>query len=417
MLARGLALFFGGTLLAVIGFGVWNRQNIAKVARNWNELSAGSAIARELHSPQDMLRYIEQHPAEVSWVAYDADDEAHGLFLNADRPRVLAGAAHLLVLCAYAAALERGELQPNERVAVADWDKYLLPKTDGAAHELALSQLRSGKYIDDDAVQLQDLVFAMMRLSDQAAADYVMQRVGRARLEALPALLGLPSIEPPLPFSGMLLSWEGAIVARAPGAPGAPDAGASAAERIAQLRGMDRQTYADEVWRLSAALRDDAPRRAAERARLTRQDGLALTLREQAEFASALSPHASAHDFARLMAKIEQAELPGSAAIKAELQWPMQQPELSARFVSLGTKSGSWPSIIASVTFARAHGKQAARVSALFMEDMPMAVWLELMQGFWHQRVEQAALGDDAFFGDARERLRRAGAAKSPAAP
>jgi hypothetical protein len=149
---------------------------------------------------------------------------------------------------------------------------------------------------------------------------------------------------------------------------------------------------------------------AAERARLTRQDGLALTLREQSDFARALSPHASARDFAQLMAKIAQGELPGSAAIQAELQWPMEQPELSARFESLGTKGGSLPAIITSVTFARAHGKQVTRVSALFMENVPMAVWLELMQGFWHQRVEQAVLADDAFFSDTRARLQRVGA-------
>jgi D-alanyl-D-alanine carboxypeptidase len=328
----------------------------------------------------------------VSLVAYRLGDEAHGIYLNADRPRALASTVKLQLLCAYNQAVSSGALRPDEPVAIADWEAYLLPGTDGGAHDQTLAQLRSGKYLAGDKAQLQDLVYGMMRFSDNAAADYVMERLGRAHLDALPAQLGMPSAEAPLPLSGLFLSWESTRERR------------PAAQLISHYQTLGAHAYADEVWRLADALRADPKLRAAERERL-RTQGVTLRLGEQAALARALTPHGSARAYAQLMARIQRAELPGSAAIQAELEWPMQEPELRAQFDQLGTKGGSLPSILTSATFAIPHGGGTPRVVALFFEAMPMAVWLELMHSFVQQRFEQQLLSDDAFFERVRVRL------------
>ncbi|MEY4578298.1 MAG: hypothetical protein RL701_3001 [Pseudomonadota bacterium] len=391
---RILAFVFGAVFLFVIGFGVWNRRNLAHVARNWDDLSDGSPIARELRNTPNMLEYIVTHAEDISLVSYRIGDEEHGIFLNADRPRPLASTVKLLALADYAAAVESGELRPDEPVALADWEKYFLPKTDGDAHALTLEQLRTSKAITGDKVQLQDLVYGMIRYSDNAATDYLLARLGRTRLAAAAVRLELgPSEQVPLPLSGLFLSWEST---RSTGSP---------ADRLARYRAQPYAQYADDVWTLAATLRSDAQFGSAERERLVSGDGSALTLREQAQFARTLSPKGTARSYARLMAKIAQGELPGSAAMQAELQWPMRAPQLRENFDAFGTKGGSLPSIVTEAIFATPKGTQQKRVCALFFEGMPMAVWLELMHSFMQQRFEQELLSSDEFFEHVRDRV------------
>jgi D-alanyl-D-alanine carboxypeptidase len=390
-LARWIAIVLGSLLVMLVVFGVWQRRGISNVARNWSDLSDGSALARELRGTQNVLEYIVSHANDVSLVAYRLGDEAHGIYLNPDRLRPVASTVKLLILCDYNRAISAGELRPDEAVSIAEWEKYWLPGTDGGAHEQTLGQLRAGG-VTGDKVQLQDLAYGMTRFSDNAAADYLMQRLGRAQLASLPARLGLANEQPPLPLSGLFLSWENTRES------------AEGPALLERYTAVGASAYGDEVWRLMRALHDDPQLRAAERARLTSQ-GLTLRLGEQAALARALTPRGSARGYAELMARIQRGELPGSTAIAAELQWPMQQPGIADRFAQLGTKGGSLPGILTSATFATPHSKQSARVVALFFEGMPMAVWLELMHSFVHQRFEQQLLDDDAFFERVRARV------------
>ncbi|MET0384699.1 MAG: hypothetical protein ABW321_02010 [Polyangiales bacterium] len=389
-LSRVLAIIFGGLLAFILGFALWHRQGISNIARNWDAISDGSAMARELHYPEDLLEYMVTHVDEVSLVAYRVGDETNGIYVNADRPRTLAGLHSLLALCDYNAAIDTGAVQPNEAVAVADWERFLLPETDGGSHARTLAQLRTSPEVTNDQVQLQDLVFGMVRFNDHAATDYVLQRLGRARLDALPAAFGMAHSEPPLPWSGLFLSWESGKD--------------SAEQRLARYQALGREVYASEVWRLSQQLYNDPQLRAATHERLTGQAGPALKLAELARLAHALSPKGTAREYADLTARIARGELPGSAAIQAELQWPLQQPEVHSRFERYGSKTGSLPGALTAASFATP--KSAGPLVAVFLLDgLPIAVWLELMHSFLHQRLEQDLLADPAFFERVRERL------------
>jgi hypothetical protein len=173
---------------------------------------------------------------------------------------------------------------------------------------------------------------------------------------------------------------------------------------LERFRALGSGAYADEVWRLTALLRDDPQRRQAERERL-RGKGSTLTLREQAALARAQSPRGRARDYARLLARIQRGELVGSDDTRNQLQWPIELPELRDRFDELGTKGGSLPAMLSSASFATPKGSASPRVVALFFETLPMAVWLELMHNFLHQRFAQELLSDDAFFERARQQL------------
>ena len=54
-------------------------------------------------------------------------------------------------------------------------------------------------------------VRAMMTVSDNAATDYLLDRLGRARAGSLAARLDAIDSDAPLPISGVFLSWASAV--------------------------------------------------------------------------------------------------------------------------------------------------------------------------------------------------------------
>ncbi len=85
----------------------------------------------------------------------------------------------MVPLAAYARAVATGALDPQERIAVTDWERWYLPGTDGGAHDAARTRLPG------DTVTLDQMVSAMIRESDNAAPDYLRDRLGdQALIEA-----------------------------------------------------------------------------------------------------------------------------------------------------------------------------------------------------------------------------------------
>ncbi|WP_431970150.1 serine hydrolase [Nocardia sp. bgisy134] len=88
----------------------------------------------------------------------------------------------MVPLAAYARAVATGALDPQERIAVTDWERWYLPGTDGGAHDTARTRLPG------DTVTLDQMVSAMIRESDNAAPDYPRDRLGdQALIEAAAA--------------------------------------------------------------------------------------------------------------------------------------------------------------------------------------------------------------------------------------
>jgi D-alanyl-D-alanine carboxypeptidase len=378
-------------LLVVVGTVVMKRHSIAGFARNWNDFSDGSVEAKQLRNLPDVLDYIALHRDHISLAAFEIGDEANGIFVNADTPRPLAGAVELQLLLGYSAQVARGELDPETPVSVADWERYWLPRTDGGAHDYSLQSLQARGAVKDGKVRLDDLAQLMARYNDDAAADYLLGKLGRAQVDGLPAQLGMPEQEPAWPMSGQILSWQNTQL------------DTNVGELGERYRALDRRSYADVAWQLSAALEDPA-RSQKERERM-QDEGLTLRLGEQAELTRITSPRGSARAYAQLMAKVAAGQLEGSERARAALAWPLQKAELQEQFEAVSTKPGSLPGVLTSAYYARPKGKNGIRVLALFMEQLPTAVWLQLMQKFLHQRFELKVLGDDAYFAQVKQRL------------
>ncbi|MBK8906101.1 MAG: serine hydrolase [Anaerolineaceae bacterium] len=144
-----------------------------------------------------MTDFIIDHPGETAVVTYTFDengilvDDGSAVFHNADEPLVVASVMKTAVLAAYAEMVVNGELDPNEAVPVAEWERFYLPGSDGGAHIAGLRRVglaadELGFAVDQTAVvTLDDLATMMMHYSGNAATDYLLERVGLERVTAV----------------------------------------------------------------------------------------------------------------------------------------------------------------------------------------------------------------------------------------
>ncbi len=344
-----LTVLVAGAILIAVN---WNR--ITFVARNLGAMSEGAEAGQALRSVDTLLDFIDANRSRVSLVAYRPDDPDSAILLNPDVPRALASTIKILVLAGYAEAVDEGRWSPDERVPLADVEAFYLPGTDGGAHDRAVAVYRERGWLDaSDAVSLRDVVWAMTRVSDNAATDYVLHRLGRERAEGLPARLDLAGSDAPLPLSGVFLSWAEAV----------------------------DEPLVDTAWALSDRLRGDPEFRTVRQENPITGE---VTLREQARLGVVHSPRGTARDYARLMERVQRGDLVSAAAsatMREFLEWPMENEPIRRQFTSFGTKGGSLTGVLTEAAYAVPRDAASGGVAALFFEDLPFLVWLTLVQG------------------------------------
>ena len=388
----------GAVLVAV------NWDRITFVVRNVAAVFDGSEAAETLRSVDDLLDFIDANRARVSLVAYRLDDPESAILLNPDVARPLASTIKILVLAGYAEEVDQSRWSPDERVPLADVEAFFLPGTDGGAHDRAVDVYRERGWLDaSGAVSLRDVVWAMMTVSDNAATDYLLHRLGRERAGALASGLDLAGSDAPLPISGVFLSWADAV----------------------------DEPLADVAWELAARLRGDPEFRTARQENPVTSE---VTVREQARLSVARFPKGTARDYASLMERVTRGDLisdTASATMREFLEWPMENESIRREFTSFGAKGGSLPGVLTEAAYAAPRDAASGGVAALFFEELPLAVWLMLAGGevrqdlvrtqssrlsltaevrgsarsYFHQDVLRRLLSDPEFFERVRRRL------------
>ncbi|UQS26485.1 class A beta-lactamase-related serine hydrolase [Amycolatopsis thermalba] len=153
-------------------------------------LAVPATAVADTSTPQGWFDWIARHRDQVGALAVDADGRR-----VAHRPhaqQVLASTIKVVHLAAYAAAVEHG-LNPDEPVLLGDWEAFYPFGGDGGAHlsalrELGIPHTDRGNALDPDAtVPLDRLARAMIVFSDNAAADYLRDRLGDRALTAAAA--------------------------------------------------------------------------------------------------------------------------------------------------------------------------------------------------------------------------------------
>lgn len=341
---------------------------------------------------EDVLDTLTQQPDEFSLVAYAVDEPESGVYHNADVQRPLASTVKILVLAAYAQQVDGGALDPDERVPIEAINAYYLEGTDGGAHPAAIQALRAMEKVADETIALDDVAWAMIRFSDNAATDFLLMRMGRDVIDAIPGRLSLSNSRAPLPISGFFL----ASVLPA-------EVGTDAA--------IGSDALADRAWLYAERLRDDA----TFRGQAVESMMAALTsLGYDGQMAAMVSfPGGSARDYASIMARLHRGTLlSASTSVRMldHLDWPMDFPGNQQVFDQFATKGGALPGILTSADLADAKptpdGVDAPpTVVVLLTESLPAATWGAWMQSFQHQQFEVRLLQDPAFLQAVRARL------------
>lgn len=382
-------------LICFIVLLVWQWSTVSAVLDIFSTLSQKNQWSSRLKTPEDVLEYIVDHPKDISLVAYEIGNSEKGIFYNSDEKRPLASTIKILVLAEYARQVEQGMISPDELVNLGDIDIYYLPSTDGDAHPNAVKELKEKAYINAaNQVELRRIPWAMIFYSDNAATDYLIERLGRDKLEKITASLQLKNQDVPLPIIGQFLSWSNHTFSNTP------------AERVKKYQVMPLKEYTDEVYHWTKEWRINQEFRSKEIKQIKSRKG--LKYKEQEAMAHATNFGGTARGYAQIMERIYSGSLISPQAdgiIREYLEWPMQFPQNQQQLDTFGSKGGSLPGILTEVWYLKSKKVEHARVAALFFEKIPGSLWFKMLQTYIQQEFQYKLLVDEKFFELVREKL------------
>jgi beta-lactamase class A len=318
------------------------------------------------------LQELLQHPARVSLVAYELGQEAEGIFLNAATPVPLASVVKLVHLVAYAAAVQNGELDPEEQVPLADLERYYLAGSDLNAHQQAVAALRDAGVVTGEppSVALSEVPRMMIEFSSNAATDYLHMLLGQERIEQTARDLGMSGQAAPCPFLGQFLLM------------GQGDESLAAVQQLI----ADPAQYSVDVMSTTLAFSEgSAATTTTWRGRWRRP-----TLEAQQLFSAVLNSRGTARAYADLMARIATNQLgpwEQNVRIRRYLEWPTQFPINQEKLAWIGYKGGSLPGVLTVAYYAQPWDRAQPVVVALFFHDLPLDTFRTWRQNLPHDEL------------------------------
>jgi D-alanyl-D-alanine carboxypeptidase len=385
-----------GFVLIIVIFGIiWQRQAVFSAINLFKVLSEEKEWISELKTPEDLLDYILAHPRDVSLVAYEISSSDQEIYYNSDVKRPLASTIKIMILAEYARQVDKGILSHDELVNLDDIGIYYLPGTDGKAHEAAVLESRKKKYINiANQIELRHVVWMMIRHSDNAATDYLIQRLGRQNLDNLITRLNIKNQDVPLPIIGQFLTWSNYTCSDV------------YAERLNKYQAMSQSAYADEVYRFTELWLHNEEFRDKQIKHITSSEW--LEFKEQQAMANALNSKGTTSGYAQIMERIYRGLLispTGDKVMREYLEWPMEFSRNQEQLDTFGAKSGSLAGILTEAWYMKPQSSTSARVGALFFENIPAGVWFKMLQSYIQQDFLYKLLTDDKFFDVVREKL------------
>jgi len=319
-------------------------------------------------SPTDvsaLIEWIASNPMNVGLVVLSADSpDAPLVSLNALLAFPLASTKKVLILGAYATAVAAGRLDPDRPVTLSALERWYWPGTDGGSHPRAVSDWAArGRIIGrraDRSVELSDLAWAMVRWSDNAAADYLLDLVGAQAVADFADSADMAGQEQVYPLLGAMLAWS---------------------HQPAEWLGLDPSERAARAWRLAAASTGSRVARPA----LPRPSQQFLL----ADADTAGRPM----DWARLMLRIGQADSPATAPavaaiMRANLDWPrIVFSSNQERFSAFYTKGGSLAGVVTEAAYLRPKAEGAGLAVAIFFRSLDRVTWSSMRNTFVWQHL------------------------------
>lgn len=304
----------------------------------------------KLGTAQKLLAWMQDNRDRVGLAVLPA--QGRPLMHNAGERFPLASVRKVLVV---GAAVDAGVLKG--RIPRVNVERFYVAGTDGGAHEQADLEARR--------LPLLRIARAAIAVSDNAAADLILDRTGAGAVDAWARDQGMGEQDPVYPVFGELAGWGRDARAWL-------DAGPDKRARIAiELAATE----------FSADVRKRLPSVAQQR-RL-----------------AAESVAGTPAEWAALMQRIGTT---GAPQLQAILDWPRQQSKEVARdYDAYLTKGGTLPGIVNDVSYVKPAGKPPV-AAALFLRDLPAGAEASLAESFAQQEFARRLADDPGFLDDVR---------------
>ena len=337
---------------------------------------------------QKLAGFIVEHPQETAVVTYTFDEngtiieDGKALFHNADEPLIVGSVMKTVVLAAFAEMVVNGELDPNETVSVADWERYYLPTSDGGAHQSGVKSVglqadELGFAVDQSAtVTLDDLATMMMHYSGNASTDYLIERIGLERITAASQtyLSHHTPISYKLGYALATLNHEAPF----------------SSEWLQQVLANVESGDSGDIERLMALYLHDEAWRKAQIEFVTNLSSMEMVGSEVWEYQTAaaqLLPKGTAREYAQMMAQIGSGQFISpqvSAIMQQKLETvPSDWPLRVLYYDRFGAKDGVTAGVLAAASYAvpkRSSLQGQSRVAVLFVNGLPPEQFAQQLQ-------------------------------------
>lgn len=308
-------------------------------------------------SVDDLMAWVAAHPDKVSVVVVDPATGQEVIEHDPDVPRPLASVRKVLILGAYAEAVAANRIDPVQLVNLGEVERWWIHGTDSGAHESAVDEATNEMWLRGGRLPLDRVVWAMVRWSDNAAADYLLALLGRHRVEAFGQAHDVATDTALGSVFGETLGWSQVSVGDWEAM--TPDERVEHGSRLAReqrgpLRGLDLPNTATQR-RLGAT-------------------SSAGTARQWAHFMGAV---AAGDGFSEEAARI----------MRTHLEWPLRAfPDNAQRFRSFGTKGGSLAGVVTEASYLQPVDGELIAV-AMFFHNLTVEDWTQLEGSLAHQQL------------------------------
>ncbi|PEN12875.1 hypothetical protein CRI94_12795 [Longibacter salinarum] len=385
---RYLALAFVLFVAALAFIAVRNWDTVSLAWDNATALQEGRQEAANIQTPDALAEYLGNHPEKVSLAVLSASGEVKDtVHATVDRP--LHRLPMIALLTDASRMMDEGALDSTEQIPISEIGRFALPGLTASGHERMVDSLSVSGAIHDGAIALGDLFEAIHIFENQAAADWLMMRMGRDAMTSLPDRLSLSGSMAPQPYSATYLTWMQAV----------RDSSAGKRPPVDSFLGMEARAYRDRVYSIADRLSSDGAYRTEKKEELTTR-GTDLSVRQQRDYAMATLPRGTALDYARLMANIRSTPGDGWPRLRSVLERPVGSTDrlttaagadtlrpdtMDVAFDAASVRvvadvAGAHPGMLTLAGYARTNADDRARVVVLTLHDLPIAVFYQLAQ-------------------------------------
>ncbi|MEZ0541958.1 serine hydrolase [Fibrella arboris] len=251
-----------------------------------------------------------------------------------DQKMPLASAVKTIIAIEFARQAADGTIDPNERVPLADLDRYYLPGTDGGAHPGWKQWLTHHNLVQHETVTLLDVAKGMIQFSSNANTEYLLDRLGPDAVNANLKKLNLPNHDPIYPIVSALFLYS------------VPPA--KSAETVNETRKLSANAYAVRCQTIHNRLKQDKDG-------AFKQTFLFPDMALQKVWSDRL-PASTVREYASVMQKISSRTYFTPALqtiLDSIMEWPFAvNPDNRSVYKHLGMKGGSTAFVLTNAFYA-----------------------------------------------------------------